>query len=105
MTNGIQIWRSTKTSKLNLFQSFQSISLSILAPWYVSNRTIHNDLNIPNLQTLTFIHYKHYEKFHTNIRNHTNPLIANFSITRPDNSPHPLKRNWSRKVIKKNSLK
>lgn len=49
MTYGIQIWGTTKKSNLNLFQSFQSINLRDLtkSPWYVSYRTLHNDLKIP----------------------------------------------------------
>jgi hypothetical protein len=60
LTYGIQIWGLTKKSKLNLLQSFQSISLHLLinAPWYVSNHTIHKNLNIPTLYTLASAHYK-----------------------------------------------
>jgi len=47
---------------------------NIIDRYYVSNRTIHTDLNILTLHTLASINY---EKFHTNTRNHSNPLISN----------------------------
>jgi len=99
MTYGIQILSSAKTSNLNIFQSFQSITRRIPtnAPRYVSNRTIHSDLNVPTLHTLASIHYT---KFHTNTRNHPNPLISNLSSnTLPDNPPRRLKRNRSRDLL------
>lgn len=99
MTYGIQIWGSTKTSNLNLFQSFQSINLRLLtnSPWYVSNRTLHHDLSIPTIPVLASTHYK---KFHSTTINHPNPLISNISsLTLPNNPPRRLKRNWSRDLL------
>lgn len=99
MTYGIQVWGTTKISNLNILQSFQSISLRLItnAPWYVSNRTLHNDLNIPMLTSLASYHYK---KFHTNALNHSNPLISKLaSLTIPDNPPRRLKRNWPRDLL------
>uniref|UniRef100_A0A2S2N814 Putative RNA-directed DNA polymerase n=1 Tax=Schizaphis graminum TaxID=13262 RepID=A0A2S2N814_SCHGA len=100
LTYGIEFWGSTKTSNLNLLQSFQSISLRLMtnAPWYVSNLTIHKDLNIPTLLTLASTHYK---KLHSKTNNHPNPLISNLSSkTLPDNPPRRLKRNWPRDLLR-----
>lgn len=99
MTYGIQLWGTTKNSNLIKFQAFQSISLRVLsnAPWYVSNRTLHQDLNIPSISTLTSYHYN---KFHKNTFTHPNPLISKLSsCTIPDNSPRRLKRKWPRDLI------
>lgn len=40
-------------------------------PWYVTNETIHNDLNIMFKDVLQELSRKHYEK----IEKHINPLI------------------------------
>ncbi|KAE9530781.1 hypothetical protein AGLY_011243 [Aphis glycines] len=54
MTCGIQIWGAAKKSNINILQSFQSISLRIIigASWFVSNQSLHNDLQIPTLPEL-----------------------------------------------------
>ncbi|KAE9533065.1 hypothetical protein AGLY_009493 [Aphis glycines] len=72
---------------------FQSINLRLItkAPWYVSNHTLHNDLNICTLPTLARIYYSN---FHAHTHNHPNPLISNLSSkTIPNNPPHRLKQD------------
>jgi hypothetical protein len=48
-TNGIQLWGCAKPSTTNTIQRLQSNVLRAItnAPWYVSNSTLHNDLQIP----------------------------------------------------------
>jgi len=101
MTYGIQIWGSTKMSNLKIFQAFQSINLRLLtnAPWYVSNRSLHHDLNVPTISALALYNYNN---FHKNVLNHPNPLITKLaSKTLPDNPPRRLKRKWPRDLITK----
>lgn len=71
---------STKNSNLKIVQSFQSINLYLLtnAPWYVSNRSLHHDLNVPRILLLALYNYN---KFHKSVLNHSNPLIANLAST------------------------
>jgi hypothetical protein len=46
---GIQLWGCTKPSNMKVLQGFQSNVLRTItnAPWYVSNLTLHRDLQIP----------------------------------------------------------
>jgi hypothetical protein len=48
-TYSIELWGCAKPSKTKILQTFQSKTLRDItgAPWYVSNKTIHEDLNIP----------------------------------------------------------
>jgi hypothetical protein len=48
-TYGIELWGSTKPLNTNRIQTLQSIILRKItnAPFYVTNQTLHNDLNIP----------------------------------------------------------
>ena len=67
---------STNISNLKIFQAFQSINYCLLtnAPWYVSNRFLHHDLNVP---TITALASYNYNTFHKNVLNHPNPLVFN----------------------------
>jgi hypothetical protein len=48
-TYGIQLWGYVKSSNTIIIQRLQSKVLRTItnAPWYVSNFTLHNDLQIP----------------------------------------------------------
>ena len=52
-TYGIKLWGCAKPSHTQIIQRLQSKSLLSItnAPWYVSNRTLHNDLHIPLVAT------------------------------------------------------
>jgi hypothetical protein len=43
------LWGCSKPSDTKILQTFQSKTLRKIAnaPWYISNLTLHNDLNIP----------------------------------------------------------
>jgi hypothetical protein len=47
--NGIQLWGCAKPSNTKIIQILQSNVLHTItnAPWFVSNFTLHNDLQIP----------------------------------------------------------
>ena len=96
---GAQIWGCAKPTQIKTIEAFQSISLRTItsAPWYVSNYTLHKDLNIELVENLVKTHYK---KFHSKLLHHPNPLIANqHSATIPDNPPRRLKRRWCRDLL------
>jgi hypothetical protein len=60
----------------------------VVAPWYVSNATLHADLGISYVQDA--IHQKS-NKHHTTLEAHENPLLKTL-LVREEN--RPLKRNW-----------
>lgn len=96
---GAQIWGCAKPSQLKTIEAFQSISLRTItsAPWYVSNLTLHKDLNIESVVNLV---KTYYIKFHSKLLLHPNPLIANqHTFTIPDNPPRRLKRRWCRDLL------
>lgn len=49
---GIQLWGTASNSNIEILQRFQSKTLRIIAnaPWFISNRNIHNDLKIPYIK-------------------------------------------------------
>ncbi|KAF0763695.1 zinc finger MYM-type protein 6-like [Aphis craccivora] len=62
----------------------------VKAPFYVSNDTLHRDLNIPTIQNVVKIFYK---RLHSNLSNHQNPLIPDLSTrTIPGDPRRRLKR-------------
>ncbi|CAH1389475.1 unnamed protein product [Nezara viridula] len=82
-TYGVELWGSTKPSNSSRIQSLQSkILRKILnAPYFVTNKIIHNDLNIPYVSDLA-------QSFHNKLQNHPNPLVSNLaSSSIPDNPP------------------
>lgn len=75
-TYGIELWGCAKPSNINIIQRFQSKTLRSMvgAPWYVSNRTLHEDLKIPYVTEEIQNRPKNYQK---RIPNHPNQLIRN----------------------------
>jgi hypothetical protein len=88
---GIQLWGCTKPSNTKIIQRLQSKFLSSVtrAPWYVSNFTIHNDLQIPfvieEIHRLSTI-------YHQSIRGYNNRLAV--EISNPPTVRRRLKRQW-----------
>jgi hypothetical protein len=60
----------------------------VVAPWYVSNATLHADLGISYVHEV--IHQK-CKKHHTRLETHENPLLKKFLSTEENKR---LKRNW-----------
>ena len=92
----IEVWGSAKASNIARVQTFQSKVLrSILdAPWFVSNQTIHTDLNIP---TVIEVARARFQTFHNKLSYHPNPLVQALSSPHPpQNPPRRLKRQWPR---------
>ncbi|MXP61690.1 reverse transcriptase family protein [Pantoea sp. Taur] len=98
-TYGLELWGTAKHSNIKRIQSFQSKVLRTIvnAPYYVTNRTLHNDLNIPFV--LDLIPLK-FSKFHQNLSDHPNPLAQSLSsLNHPYNPPRRLKRQWPRDLL------
>ena len=98
-TYGVELWGSTKPSNSSRIQSLQSkILRKILnAPYFVTNKLIHTDLNVPYVADLA---QTRYLSLHSKLRNHSNPLVSRLaSHSIPDNPPRCLKRIWPRDLL------
>ncbi len=75
-TYGLQLWGTTSNSNILIMQRFQSKFLRQIteAPWYVSNKTIHEDLKIPYV-TQEIV--KSTTKYLSKLENHENQLAIN----------------------------
>jgi len=48
---GIQLWDTASNSNIEILQRFQNKFLRIIdASWYVTNDTLHHDLNVPYIR-------------------------------------------------------
>jgi hypothetical protein len=77
-------------------QSLQSkiIRKIASAPFYVRNRLLNKDLNVPFVSDLATSRYK---SFHSSILNFDNPLVqALTSANLPQSPPHWSDRRWPR---------
>ncbi|KAL1122751.1 hypothetical protein AAG570_003078, partial [Ranatra chinensis] len=95
-TYGIELLGQVRNGNTGVIQSFQSKVLRTVlnAPWYVSNRTIHHDLNILTVHKTIQSRFK---SFHSKLENHPNQLANALSpSTHPLNPPRRLKRRWPR---------
>ena len=74
-TYGIQLWGTASNSNIEILQGFQSKALRSLtdAPWYVTNETIHRDLN---LLTVKEEISKFSNRYNTRVNNHQNSLVT-----------------------------
>jgi len=70
----IQLWGAAKTTNINKIQTFQSVTLRMITnePFYISNHTLHSDLNSQSIQEVTKSTYKY---FHFRPTNRLNPII------------------------------
>lgn len=96
---GIELYGSTSASNLNRIQQQQSKILRVItsAPFYVSNLTLHNDLNISFVRD-TYI--GQYGKLFNNFKHSSNPNIARMhSSGLPGNPAKRLRRKWCRDAL------
>jgi hypothetical protein len=96
----MELWRSAKASNVVRIQRFQSKVLrSILdAPWYVSNHTIHTDLNTPFY--ISDLIKTRFQQFHSRLSIHPNLLAqAPSSPHHPLHPPGRLNRQWPRDLL------
>ncbi|KAL1460251.1 hypothetical protein WDU94_012177 [Cyamophila willieti] len=90
-TYGIELWGCAKPSNINIIQRFQSKTLRKMlgAPYYVSNKTIHEDLKIPFVREEIKDRPKNYRK---RIPNHLNELIR--ELEKPITTNKRLKKTY-----------
>lgn len=50
-TYGVQLWGTASASNIEILQRFQSKTLRVItdAPWFVTNETLHHDLEVPTV--------------------------------------------------------
>jgi len=80
-------------------QVFQSICLRIIAkaPWYVTNKLLHDNLQIKTIHDTATNFYK---RLHGKLLMNHNILISKLaSKTLPDNPTRRLKRYWCRGLL------
>ena len=98
-TYATQIYGTTKPTNIKRIQTFQNRFLRQITncPYYVTNTTLHRDLNIETVQQAI---KKLYKTFNLKLRNHINPYIQSLSSPHlPDNAPRRLRRRWSRDLL------
>jgi hypothetical protein len=77
-TYGIQLWSCASMSNIAIIQRCQSKILRAIvdAPWYVTNSTLHTDLQIPYVSTIsTTITKQHYGKLAIHPNSTMEPLL------------------------------
>jgi hypothetical protein len=82
------------TGTVGFIQTLQSRTLRKItnAPFYVSNHTLHKDLNYPFVHDLAI---ESYNKFHSRLNPHPNPLVQELTAPNlPQNPPRRFKRHW-----------
>jgi hypothetical protein len=90
-TYGIELWGCASKSNIIIMQRAQSKILRTItnAPRYVTNHTLHTDLNIPYVsEVINERTNKHLRK----LQSHPNPLVE--SLTQPTPNRR-LKRRWN----------
>jgi hypothetical protein len=95
-TYGIELWGCAKPSNTKILQSFRSKTLRSItgAPWYVSNKTPHEDLNIP---FITDVIKQRANRYRSRLSGHGNQLIADLS--KPHANERRLKKWWPEDLI------
>ena len=74
-TYGIELWGCASNSNIEIIQRYQSKLLRTLtnAPWYVTNHTLHSDLQIPYVRD---VFQERIAKHRTTTDSHLNPLMV-----------------------------
>jgi hypothetical protein len=82
-TYGIQLWGTASTSNIQILEHFQSKTLRMIvdAPWYVLNKVIRRDLQIPTVKEEI---QRYSSQYSACLSAHANDLIANL-MQLPDN--------------------
>lgn len=96
---GVLFWGTAKPSNLRTIQAFQSICLRTVtkAPWFVTNKQLHNDLKVKTVKDVASLYYSRY---HSKLANHPNNLVTQLGTrTLPNNPLRRLKRSWCRDLL------
>jgi hypothetical protein len=89
-TYGVEIWGCASKSNISIIQRSQSKILRMIAnaPWYVSNITLHEDLNVPLVNEVI---KQRSTIYHNTIEGHENILLQ--PLLQPHNHRR-LQRIW-----------
>jgi hypothetical protein len=82
---GIELWGCASTSNIEILQRYKSKTLRLItqAPWYVTNRILHRDLDIAPVREI----FKDKVKAHRKtLLAHPNPFMG------PQTTPPPIRR-------------
>lgn len=76
------IWGSAANSHVKKVQTIQNRVLRLIAdaPWYISNASLHKDLQVPEV---TEILAKHYNRLYSTFADHCNPLLNQIPAQAP----------------------
>jgi hypothetical protein len=90
-TYRIELWGCASKSNAAIIQRSQSKILRTIAdaPWFVSNHTLHKDLNIPYVSEVI---NERIDKHLNKLVSHPNPLVE--TLTQPTRN-RSLKRRWT----------
>jgi hypothetical protein len=90
-TYGIELWGSASKSNVTTIQRSQSKILRTIAnaPWFVSNHTLHTDLNILYVSEVI---NERIDKNLNKLESHPNPLVV--TLKQPMRNKR-LKRRWT----------
>ena len=88
---GIELWGYASKSNVATIQRSQSKILRTItnAPWYVSNHTLHTDLNIPYVREVI---NERIDKHLNKLEYHPNPLVETLA---QQTRNRRLKRRWT----------
>jgi hypothetical protein len=90
-TYGIELWGCASKSNIAIMQRYQSKILRKIAnaPWYVTNQTLHTDLQIPYVSTVI---HERINKHRISLATHPNPLVE--PMLHPEHN-RSLERRWT----------
>ena len=88
---GIELWGCANKSNIAIMQRYQSkiLPTNANAPWYVTNQTLHTDLQIPYVSTV--IHDR-INKYRIALASHPKPLVE--PMLHPEHNRR-LQRRWN----------
>jgi hypothetical protein len=86
----MELWGCASNCSVVIMQRSQSKTVRAIenAPWYVTNHTLHTDINIPYVSEVT---HERINKHHNNLEAHPKPLLE--PLLQPTNTRR-LKRCW-----------
>jgi hypothetical protein len=90
-TYGVQLWGCAKPTHTKVIQRIQSKILRLIlnAPWYVSNKTLHEDLDIPYVvDEIKRLAMRYLSKLPT----HSNDQVR--TLSEPLTERRGMKRQW-----------
>jgi hypothetical protein len=95
-SHGVQLWGCAKPSNTKIIQRVQSKILRMMfnAPWYVSNKTLHEDSRIPFLEDEI---KRMTNRYLLNLPGHSNEQLSQLHV--PPEARRRLNRQWPTDVL------